>query len=99
MRPMPAWHRYCVFAQDTSLFSVVQFITKSTNKLNNNFKKISNLVHQWKMYFNFDHSKRAHEFTFSQKIPKLNHLPVIFNNKSVILVAFKNIKICTLIKN
>ena len=96
---MSLLYRYHVFAYDKSLFSLVQDVTKSTNKLNNNFKKISNLVHQWKMYFNSDHSKRAHEFTFSRKIPKLNHLPVIFNNKSVILVTFKNIKICTLIKN
>ena len=36
------------------------------------------------MSFNPDQSKQAHEFTFTS-----NNLPVIFNDKPVILVAFK----------
>ena len=40
-----------LFADDTSLFSVVQDITLSANNLNDNLKKISKLKFQWKNEF------------------------------------------------
>ena len=43
-----------LFADDTSLFSVVHDVTQSTNELNDYLEKISNWAHQWKMSFNPD---------------------------------------------
>ena len=40
------------FADDTSLSSVAHDIITSTNELNNDLKKISDWVFQWKMDFN-----------------------------------------------
>ena len=54
-----------LFADDTSLFSVVQNMTKSANELNNNLAKISTWVFQWKMNFNPDPNKQAQEVIFS----------------------------------
>ena len=41
-----------LFADDTSLFSVVQDITLSANNLNDDLKKINKMAFQWKMSFN-----------------------------------------------
>ena len=41
-----------LFADDTSLFSVVQDITLSANNLNDDLKKINKMAFQWKMNFN-----------------------------------------------
>ena len=43
-----------LFADDTSLFSVVYDITQSTNELNDDLAKLSNWASQWKMSFNSD---------------------------------------------
>ena len=41
-----------LFANDTSLFSVLQDITLSANNLNDDLKKINKMAFQWKMSFN-----------------------------------------------
>ena len=46
-----------LFADDTSLFSVVQDITLSAKNLNDDLKKINIWAFQWKMSFNPDPSK------------------------------------------
>ena len=51
-----------------SLFSTVHDITKTTNELNNDLRKINIWAHQWKMSFNFGISKQAHEVVFSKKM-------------------------------
>ena len=56
-----------MFADDTSLFSVVFDINASTSDLNNDLKQISNWAHQWKMSFNPDPTKQAQEVIFSRK--------------------------------
>ena len=56
-----------LFADDTSLFSTTQDIITSTVGLNNNLTKIFKCAGQWKMNFNLDPSKQAHELLFSQK--------------------------------
>ena len=48
-----------LFADDTSLFSVIHDVMHSTNELNDDLKKISNWTYQWKMFFNLDKCKQA----------------------------------------
>ena len=69
-----------LFADDTSLFSVVHDRNTSANELNNDLLKIRSLAYQWKMNFNPDPSKQAQEVIFSRKIKKPNHPELIFNN-------------------
>ena len=57
-----------LFADDTSIFSVVNDIDVSEHKLNSELRKISIWVYQWKMSFNPDVSKQAQEVIFSKKI-------------------------------
>ena len=72
-----------LFADETSLFNVAHDINTSANELNNDFKKVSNWAFQWKMSFNPDPSKQAHEVIFSRKLKKVTHPPLIFNNANV----------------
>ena len=72
-----------LFANDTSLINVVHDINISANKLNNDLKKVSNWAFQWKTNFNLDPSKQAQEVIFSQKLKKVPHPPLIFNNANV----------------
>ena len=53
-----------LFADDTSLFSVVHDSALSSVSLNNNLLKISQWAYQWKMAFNSDVSKQAQEVVF-----------------------------------
>ena len=46
-----------LFADDTSLFSVVQDIALSAKNLNDDLKKINKWALQWKMSFNQDPNK------------------------------------------
>ena len=57
-----------LFADDTSLFSVVRDMTSSANILNNDLLKINNWAYQWKMSFNPDPSKQAQEVIFLVKL-------------------------------
>ena len=43
-----------LFADDTSLFSVVRDIAASTDKLKNDLRNISKYAYQWKMLFDPD---------------------------------------------
>ena len=61
-----------LFADDTSLFWVVQNITLSANNLNDDLKKINKWTFQWKMSFNLDPKKQAQKVIFSRKINKSN---------------------------
>ena len=62
-----------LFADDTSLFSVVHDINTSTIELNSDLKKINDWAFQWKMTFNPDSSKQAQEIIFSRKLKKTTH--------------------------
>ena len=68
-----------LFADDTSLFSVIHNINSTANDLNSDFMKISNWVFQWKMRFNPDPNKQAPEVIFSRRINKIDNLPLNFN--------------------
>ena len=72
-----------LFADNTSLFSVVRDTQTSANDLNKDLKIINNWAFQWKMNFNSDPTKQTHEVIFSRKTKEINHLPLVFNNTSV----------------
>ena len=73
-----------LFADDTSLFSVVQDITLSAKNLNDDLKKINKWAFQWKMSFNLDLNKQAQEVIFSRELNKPNNPSLNFNNTVVI---------------
>ena len=56
-----------LLADDTSLLATVHNINKATNDLNNDLTKITKWAFQWKMSFNPDISKQAHEVILSRK--------------------------------
>ena len=53
-----------LFADDTSLFSIVCNTNTSTTNLSNDLNKIKNWAFQWKMNFNPDPSIQALEVIF-----------------------------------
>ena len=53
-----------LFADDTSLFSIVRNMNMSTTNLNNDLNKIKNWAFQWKMNFNPDPIIQAQEVIF-----------------------------------
>ena len=72
-----------LFADDTSLSSVVYDVDVAADKLNRDVEVISNWVHQWKMQFNIDKSKHAIQVIFSQKKDAVIHPVVFFNGCEV----------------
>ena len=72
-----------LFADDTSLFSVIHDINISAGELNEDLKKISEWAFQWKMIFNPDATKQAQEVIFSRKI-----------KKTLILLWFSTMLLC-----
>ena len=72
-----------LFADDTSLFSVIHDSQTSANVLNKDLEMIHNWAFQWKMNFNPDPTKQAQEVIFSRKTKKLTHPPLVFNNTNV----------------
>ena len=72
-----------LFADETSLFSVVHDINTYAIELNSDLKKISDWAFQWEITFNPDRSKQAQEIIFSRKLKKAIHPPLLFNNNNV----------------
>ena len=72
-----------MLTDDTSLFSVVHDTQTSANDLNKDLKITNNWVFQWKIIFNPDPTKQAHEVIFSRKTKKIYHHPLVFNNTNV----------------
>ena len=62
-----------LFADETSLFSVVGDIKSLATHLNNDLRKISNWAFQSKMGFNSDPRKQAQEVIFCHKLQKISH--------------------------
>ena len=56
-----------LFADDTSIFSVVCDSSSSSLSLNEDLSKISQWGYKWKMLFNPNASKEAQEVVFSRK--------------------------------
>ena len=80
-----------LFADDTSLFSVVHNANTTAKELNNDLVKISRWAYQRKMSFNPDPSKQAQEVIFSRTTKKQYHPPFAFNNKMYRKLIRKNI--------
>ena len=68
------------FADDASLFSVVNNIHTSAATVSQGLNGITNWAFQWKMIFNPDLSKQVQEVIFIRKIKKLLHPTLLFNN-------------------
>ena len=69
-----------LFADDTSLFTVVKDKNESGNILNNDLFSISRWAYKWKMFFNPDPKKPAQEVLFSRKNQIQNHPIISLNN-------------------
>ena len=76
-----------LFADDTSLFSIVADEALSNSYLNDDLKKINDWAYKWKMSFNPDSTKPAHEVVFSRK-KNIHYPPILFNNLPVKRVQF-----------
>ena len=72
-----------LFADDTTMFSVVRDPINTSQELNNDLHKVSLWTYKWKMSFNPDPSKQAQEVIFSRKINKVHHPPLLFNNSTI----------------
>ena len=72
-----------LFADDTSLFSVVNDINTSASDLNEDLEKIGNWAFKWKMNFNPDPNKQAQEIIFNKKKTASLHPVVYFDNEPV----------------
>ena len=73
-----------LFAGNTSLFSVIHDSNTSALELNSDMAKINRWAFPWKMSFNPDPKKQAHEVIFSRKSKAILHTPAGFNNNNVI---------------
>ena len=65
------------------LYSTVTDPLVSSTELNNDLEAIHQWSYQWKMEFNPDPTKQAHEVPFSQKISSPIHPPLVFNDTVV----------------
>ena len=72
-----------LFADDTSLFSVVENVNETTANLNKDLENINRWAQQWKMSFNPDPTKMTQKVLFSRKKSKVIHPSLIFNGKDV----------------
>ena len=72
-----------LFADDTSLFTIVKDKNVSANILNKDLSLISKWAYDWKMLFNPEPSKPAQEVLFSRKRQVPAHLVLITNNIQV----------------
>ena len=72
-----------LFADDTSLFSVVKNANASNIDLNNDLKKIGEWSLQWKMSFNPGPNKHAQELIFFHKVQTTNHASLFFSENVI----------------
>ena len=69
-----------LFANDTSLFTVVQQPYTAAEDLNHDVELISKWAHDWRMSFNPDPQKQAVELLLSKKRHEIDHPDIFFNN-------------------
>ena len=72
-----------LFADGTSLFSVVHHINGSASDLNEDLEKIGNWAFKWKMNFNSDSNEQAQEIICSTIRTVSLHPVVHFDNRPV----------------
>ena len=71
-----------LFADDTSIFTVVQDPNAATDNINHDLQLISLWALKWRMSFKPDATKEAVEVTFSRKISPSDYPPICFNERS-----------------
>ena len=69
-----------LFADDTSLFTVVEDSNTAASDMNHDLDLISQWAHAWRMTFNPDPQKQAVELTFSRKKIETDHPMILFND-------------------
>ena len=72
-----------LFADDTSLFTLIYDAESSTDILNRDLQTLSAWSYQWKILFNPDPTKQAIEVIFSNK-KETNHIPFLNFNNSIV---------------
>ena len=72
-----------LFADDTSLFTIVKDKNESANIINNDLLQISKWAYNWKILFNPDPTKPAQEVLFSRKNKVQVHPTINLNNIQV----------------
>ena len=72
-----------LFADDTSLSSVVKNKEENASDQTNDHDTISKWAFNWKMSFNPDPKKPAQEVLFSRKTSNITHPTIYFNNVQV----------------
>ena len=78
-----------LFADDTSLFTIVKDKNESSNIINNDLLEISKCAYNWKMLFNPDPNKLLQEVLFSRKNKLQVYLTIYFNNMQVERTSFQ----------
>ena len=69
-----------LFADDTSLFTVVEDSNTAASDMNHDLDLIGQWAHTWRMSFNPDPQKQAVELTFSRKKIEIDHPVILFND-------------------
>ena len=69
-----------LFADDTSLFTVVEDSNAAANDMNHDLELTNQWAHSWRMSFNPDPQKQAVELIFSTKKNEINHPVVLFDD-------------------
>ena len=69
-----------LFADDTSLFTVVRDPNIAANDMNHDLELISQCTHDWKMSFNPDPQNQAFELLPSKKRHGIDHPVILFND-------------------
>lgn len=75
-----------LFADDTSLFTVVQDSNSAANGMNHDLELIRQWAHDWRMSFYPDLQKQAVELLFSKKKIKADHPEIFFDKATVMKV-------------
>ena len=78
-----------LFADDTSLFTVVKDKNENANIFNKDLQSIFTWTYNWKMLFNPDSSKPAQEVLFSRKKKIQVHQTISLNNVQVERVSYQ----------
>ena len=78
--PRHTLNEYKLFADDTSLFTVVQEPNTAAEDMNHDLELISKWAHDWRMSFNPDPQKQAVELLLSKKRHEIDHPVILFNN-------------------
>ena len=75
-----------LFADDTSLFTVVHDPDAAALDMNHDLNLIKLWAHNWRMSFNPDPAKQAVEVTFSRKRITVDHPRILLNDSPVLKV-------------